>query len=162
MKLGNLPRTWAIPAFGLLLLAGCQQSIDPVTLAPGESPGREAGAADKNKETSTACTEFVTHSEEGVASWYGKSRQGRKTASGERLDMNAPTAAHRNLPFGSRIRVTNLENGKTTILTVNDRGPFKKGRILDVAQKSASELGFVRQGLAQVRVEMAEATGADC
>ncbi len=162
MKLGDLPRTWAIPAFGLILLAGCQQSIDPTTLAPATPVGQGAVETDKSKEASTECTEFFTHSEEGVASWYGKSRHGRKTASGERLDMNAPTAAHRSIPFGSRIRVTNLDNGQKTTVTVNDRGPFKKGRILDISQKSATELGFVRQGLAQVRVEMVEATGANC
>ncbi len=162
MKLGSIRHTWAILAVCLVLLAGCQQPINPTTLAPAGPLDHGAGEVDNNKGGVTGCTEFVTYAEEGVASWYGKPRQIRKTASGERLDWNAPTAAHRNLPFGSRIRVTNLENGQKTILTINDRGPFKKGRILDISQKSAGDLGFIRQGLAPVRVEMAETTGANC
>lgn len=92
--------------------------------------------------------------QEGMASWYGKEFDGRPTASGERFDMNALTAAHRTLPLGTTVRVTNLENGEEVTLRVNDRGPFVKGRILDCSYGAAKELGFAGAGLAKVRVEV--------
>ncbi len=91
--------------------------------------------------------------QEGKASWYGLSHQGAKTASGERFDPQARTAAHRTLPLGTPIEVTNLENGRKTTLVVNDRGPHKKGRVLDISQKGAQDLGFVSDGTAAVRIE---------
>jgi len=95
-------------------------------------------------------------SQEGMASWYGKEFDGKPTASGERFDMNALTAAHRTLPLGTTVRVTNLENGREAILEVNDRGPFVKGRILDCSYGAAKELGFAGAGLARVRLEVLE------
>ena len=89
----------------------------------------------------------------GYASFYNRSFEGRRTASGERYDRHRLTAAHRTLPFGSRVRVTNLENGTSVILEVNDRGPFRKGRVIDVSERAARELGFYRAGTARVRVE---------
>lgn len=89
----------------------------------------------------------------GLASFYGRSFDGRRTASGERYDRHRLTAAHRTLPFGSHVRVTNLENGASVILEVNDRGPFRKGRVIDVSERAARELGFYRAGTARVRVE---------
>ncbi len=94
------------------------------------------------------------NSQEGMASWYGKEFNGRPTASGETFDMYALTAAHRTLPLGTTIRVTNLDNGKEAIITVNDRGPFVKGRILDCSYGSAKELGYAGAGLARVRIEV--------
>ncbi len=91
--------------------------------------------------------------QEGKASWYGAGHQGQKTASGERFDSQARTAAHRTLPLGTPIEVTNLENGRKTTLVVNDRGPHKKGRVLDISQKGAQDLGFVSDGTAAVRIE---------
>ncbi len=88
----------------------------------------------------------------GTASWYGKWHQGRSTANGEPYDMYGLTAAHRTLPLGTRIRVTNLTNGKSVSLRVNDRGPYFGGRILDVSFGAARKLGFVRAGLAPVRI----------
>lgn len=90
----------------------------------------------------------------GVASWYGQGYHGRRTASGEIFDMNALTAAHPSLPFGTRVRVTNLENRRSVILKINDRGPFVKRRIIDVSRRAAEELGFVRAGMTKVRVEV--------
>lgn len=95
-------------------------------------------------------------SQEGMASWYGKEFDGRPTASGERFDMNALTAAHRTLPLGTTVRVTNLENGRETVLKVNDRGPFVKGRVLDCSYGAAKELGFAGAGLARVRIDVIE------
>lgn len=78
---------------------------------------------------------------------------GGPTASGERFNQNAMTAAHRRLPLGSRVRVTNLANGAAVTLRINDRGPFVRGRIIDVSRGAAGQLGFVARGLARVRVE---------
>lgn len=89
----------------------------------------------------------------GRASFYHRSFEGRRTASGERYDRHRLTAAHRTLPFGSRVRVTNLENGLSVVVEVNDRGPFRKGRVIDVSEEAARELGFYRAGTARVRVE---------
>ena len=92
--------------------------------------------------------------EEGTASWYGEALHGRPTASGEPFDMNAMTAAHRTLPFGATIRVTNDANGRSVVLTVTDRGPFADGRILDVSRRAARELDFRQDGLTTVRLEV--------
>jgi len=89
---------------------------------------------------------------EGYASWYGAQFNGRKTASGEVYDMNDFTAAHRNAPFGTRVVVTNLDNQRTTTVRINDRGPFVKGRILDVSKSAAKELGMMETGTARVRL----------
>jgi rare lipoprotein A len=95
-------------------------------------------------------------SQEGVASWYGDPFHGRRTASGEVYNMDAPTAAHPGLPFGTLIRVENLDNGRSTVLRVNDRGPFARGRILDVSRHGARELGMIGPGTARVRVVVEE------
>lgn len=91
--------------------------------------------------------------EEGIASWYGKDFHGKKTANGERYNMYGMTAAHRILPFGTKVRVTNLQNGKKVVVRVNDRGPFVANRIIDLTQSAASQLGMIGTGTARVRVE---------
>ena len=88
----------------------------------------------------------------GIASWYGEPFHGRTTASGEEYDMNQLTCAHRTLPFGTRIRVQNLENGRSVTLRVTDRGPFVEGRIVDVSRRAAQELEMIGAGLARVRI----------
>ena len=90
----------------------------------------------------------------GIASWYGRKFQGRRTASGERFNMNALTAAHKTLPLPSLVRVTNLHNGRSIVLKVNDRGPFVRGRIIDVSRRAADLLGFRKRGVARVRVQV--------
>jgi rare lipoprotein A len=96
---------------------------------------------------------FVTEYEAtGVASWYGESYHGRSTANGETYDMYALTAAHPTLQLPSVVEVVNLENGRSLVLRVNDRGPFVKHRLIDLSLAAARELGFERQGLAQVQV----------
>ncbi len=92
--------------------------------------------------------------QEGLASWYGKKFHGRTTASGERYDMHALTAAHRTLPFGTRVRVTNLANGRRVVVRINDRGPFIRGRIIDLSYAAARQVGMVQAGVARVRVEV--------
>ncbi len=91
--------------------------------------------------------------EEGVASWYGPGFHGRRTASGEKYDMYAFTAAHKVLPLGTYVLVTNLENGRQTIVRINDRGPFVKGRIIDLSYAAARALGIHNKGTARVRIQ---------
>lgn len=88
----------------------------------------------------------------GWASWYGPGFHGRRTASGERYNMHAMTCASRDLPFGTLLELTNLENGRKAVVRVNDRGPFIKRRILDLSYAAARKLGFHRRGQAQVEV----------
>lgn len=101
---------------------------------------------------------YTTHSsaegfsQRGLASWYGKKFHGRKTANGETYDMYAMTCAHKTLPFNTRLEVTNLSNGKKTIVRVNDRGPFVKGRIIDLSYKAGKQIGIHITGTAPVRI----------
>jgi rare lipoprotein A (peptidoglycan hydrolase) len=88
-----------------------------------------------------------------VASWYGPKYHGRQTASGEVFDMNLLTAAHKTLPFGTRLRVTYPSNSRSVVVEVNDRGPFIAGRDLDLSYGAAKELGMVEQGVARVKIE---------
>ncbi len=91
--------------------------------------------------------------EDGLASWYGADFHGKATSCGEPYDMYAMTAAHKTLPLGTHVKVTNLENGRAVILRVNDRGPFVSGRIIDLSCRAAMDLGSFHKGLAKVRVE---------
>jgi rare lipoprotein A len=93
--------------------------------------------------------------EEGLASWYGGKFQGRRTASGEIFDTNQFTAAHKTLPFGTMVAVTNLDNDKTTVVRINDRGPFIAGRIIDLSRAAAAAIGMTGKGVAPVRIEPA-------
>ena len=97
--------------------------------------------------------ENVKYVNTGIASWYGEKFHRKRTANGEIFDMNLLTAAHPTLPMPIRVRVTNLENGRSLILRVNDRGPFLRGREIDLSKRAASVLGFLEQGTARVRVE---------
>jgi rare lipoprotein A len=120
------PRTLAAPSVGAVDIA----AIDPPVEV--EPAGKPLGA--------------------GVASYYGRRFAGRPTASGEIFDPGLMTAAHRTLPFGSRVKVTNPRNGKSVVVRINDRGPFHKGRTIDLSRAAAGELGLVRRG--HGRVEM--------
>lgn len=90
----------------------------------------------------------------GQASWYGPGFYGNRTASGEVFRPGTLTAAHRTLPFGTRVRVTNLNNGRSTVVRINDRGPFHGGRIIDLAHGAASELGVISSGVASVSLQV--------
>ena len=92
-------------------------------------------------------------SQTGKASWYGPGFHGKKTSSGERFDMNTLSAAHRTLPIPSYARVTNLSNGKSIVVRINDRGPFHGNRVMDLSKAAAKELGFIHTGTANVKVE---------
>ena len=100
--------------------------------------------------------EDYSYSEVGTASWYGEDFHAKKTANGERYDMHALTAAHRTLPLPSIVKVTNLENGRSLVLRVNDRGPYAKNRIIDISKRGAQLLGYQTKGTAKVRVEVME------
>jgi rare lipoprotein A len=89
----------------------------------------------------------------GLASWYGPGFHGRTTASGERFDQNDLTAAHRKLPLGTEVKVTNLQNGRSIVVEINDRGPYIDGRVIDVSKAAARRLGIVEEGVAKVRIE---------
>ena len=90
---------------------------------------------------------------QGKASYYGAYHHGKKTASGERFDQHALTAAHRTLRFGSRVRVTNLRNDKSVIVRINDRGPYSRGRIIDLSKHAARQIGMLNAGVATVQVQ---------
>jgi rare lipoprotein A len=96
----------------------------------------------------------------GLASWYGKFFQGRTTASGEPYNQNAMTCAQRNLPLGSLLRVTNLRNNRSVVVRVNDRGPVPQDRVIDLSRAAAERLGFFRQGVAPVKIELIQ-TGSE-
>ncbi len=98
--------------------------------------------------------ETYEFTETGVASWYGPGFHGKRTANGERFDKNELTAAHRTLQMPSLVRVTNLENGRSLVVRVNDRGPFKRGRVIDVSERAATLLGFKGVGTAKVRLDL--------
>jgi rare lipoprotein A len=127
--------------------------------APG-SAHPASGSGDSGQVLSSPSTSEVTptpsYRETGTASWYGGEFQGRRTASGEIFDMYGMSAAHRTLPLGTVIRVTNLDNSRNITLKVNDRGPFVRGRVLELSYGAARELGFAKQGTATVRIETTE------
>lgn len=96
----------------------------------------------------------VGHTESGMASFYGNEFQSRKTSNGERFDQGKLTAAHRTLPFGTRLRVTNTQNSKSVVVRVNDRGPFAKGRILDLSSSAFKTIANLNAGVIPVRIEI--------
>jgi len=97
-------------------------------------------------------TVFCFCVETGYASWYGGKFNGRYTASGEIYDMNKLTAAHKTLPFGTYVKVINIDNGKSVIVKINDRGPFVKGRVIDLSRAGAEEIGMLKNGIARVLI----------
>jgi hypothetical protein len=120
-------------------------------LAPPPSPIDQLAVED----ASPANTEVaVASTQNGVASWYGPGLHGNRSASGEVFNQNALTAAHRSLPFGTRVRVTNMRNGRSVIVRINDRGPFSHSRLIDLSRAAADEIGMVSTGTAQVRLEV--------
>jgi len=145
-----------------LFLTACASS-GPVAEVPvsnsaksveSQPPKPKHAPAAKSRSTTAAGP-----SQTGLASWYGQRYHGRRTASGERFNMNAATAAHPTLPFGTHVRVTNLANGRSTVLRINDRGPFVKRRIIDVSRAAAGKLGFINDGLTRVRVQVVSSPG---
>ena len=93
------------------------------------------------------------YDETGVASYYGAKHHGKRTASGEAFNQHSLTAAHRQLPFGTRVMVTNLKNAKSCVVRINDRGPHTRGRLIDVSREAAERLGMLGSGTARVRIQ---------
>lgn len=106
--------------------------------------------------TLTSCSTWKVRevSQSGIASWYGQKFQGRTTASGEKFDMHQLTAAHPSLPFGTHVRVKNRNNGKSVRVRINDRGPFTKGRIIDLSFAAAEKIGMIQSGEAPVDLQI--------
>ncbi len=90
----------------------------------------------------------------GVASWYGPGFHGRTTANGERYDMHALTAAHKTLTFGTKVKVTNQNNGKSVVVRINDRGPYIRGRVIDLSRSAAAAIDMIGPGTAEVSIEV--------
>ena len=105
--------------------------------------------------------DYSDYREQGTASWYGAKFSGHKTSNGELYDLYQPSAAHKTLPIPSYARVTNLDNGKSIVVRVNDRGPFHSDRIIDLSYAAAVKLGYMEQGTAQVEVEVMEVVGVE-
>ena len=129
MIIGNYHRqvvVWIVALFLGVTISGCS-STPPVR----KSPAYEAT---------------------GIASYYGRKFHGRRTASGERFDMHAMTAAHPSLAFGTRVHVTNLKTGRSMIVRINDRGPFVGGRIIDLSYAAARKIGMLADGVSRVRI----------
>ena len=135
------------------LSAGCATTPEDNSVrVPPNAGVYKVGAPYQIGDTWYYPAEQPGYDETGIASWYGPTFYGRATANGERFDANALTAAHRTLPMPVNVRVTNLDNGKSLIVRVNDRGPFAKGRIIDLSERAATLLGYKNQGTARVRV----------
>ena len=147
------------PFLSLLLLAACAETQFGANMA--KQMNRDSASQGKYKVGNPYLIdgqeyypqENFEYSETGIASWYGPGFHGNRTANGEKFDTNELTAAHRTLQMPSLVRVTNLENGRSIVLRVNDRGPYSRGRILDVSSKAADLLAFKGRGTAKVRVE---------
>ncbi|HEY6099884.1 MAG TPA: septal ring lytic transglycosylase RlpA family protein [Anaeromyxobacter sp.] len=137
------PRPGRVALAALALAAGCAHAPRPHQPPPAEREAEERGPGERGPPAAVV----------GVASFYGRKFHGRRTASGARYDMHAFTCAHRTAPFGTRLRVTDLETGRSVVVTVTDRGPFVRGRVVDVSLAAARALGMVERGVARVRLE---------
>lgn len=159
MSLGKLQ---FLPIVALLLLSGCASDEVDLNSSPYTQAAtiKDMGGTYKIGKPYQIMGQWYypkedyNYSEEGIASWYGEDFHEKTTANGEEYNMNTLTAAHRTLPLPSIVRVTNLENGRSLVLRVNDRGPYAKNRIIDISKRGAELLGFKTKGTAKVRVEI--------
>ena len=131
----------------LLLIVGCTRAI-----APPKTPDEKPRPYRVGKTWYHPVSDAKGYQEQGIASWYGKQFHGKKTSSGEIYDMYAMTAAHKTLPLGTRLRVVNLANNKSVIVRVNDRGPFVRGRIIDLSYSAAKKIDMIAAGTAPVEI----------
>ena len=144
-----MPNRWGVIAAcaSAALVAACQSqpTVPPPVFPPTAT-------------TTQSRTPVFT--EIGVASWYGRGFRGKRTADGERFNMNALTAAHRTLPFNSYVRVTDIATGRSVVVRINDRGPYAGDRIIDLSARAARELGITDDGTARVRIELVSGSQA--
>jgi len=154
--MGEMTRRIFLVFCGMVIAAGCAPRKPPAGRAPESSrpasrPSQKPYTVDgKRYEPLKTHEGFV---QQGVASWYGRDFHGKKTSNGEVYNMNAMTAAHKTLPLGVYVRVRNIDNGREAVVRVNDRGPFVKGRIIDLSFAAAKKLGVDAVGTAPVRIE---------
>jgi len=147
----------------IALLAGCShqpvkvavpQTPPPAPEQPSPVPSPDVEAQGQNGTPNLPADAKPLWSETGIASWYGAPYHNRRASNGEIYDMRAMTAAHRTLPLGSIVRVTNLKTGSSAIVRITDRGPFIDGRIIDLSRSAAEKIGIVQRGTAEVRVDV--------
>lgn len=132
--------------------SGSANSAATDNTSPLKLPGATTTSPDAATSTAVSENEAATGwAESGIASWYGPRFQGKRTASGERFNTNELTAAHKTLPFGTRVRVKSQVNGKEVVVRINDRGPFIKGRVIDLSYAAAQAIGLV--GVKKVELE---------
>ena len=151
------PQPIATRAHGLAPVAAVSALADTGSAATAAPPVPELSASDKVLPPLLA-HEMPRELQRGGASWYGPRFHGRRTASGERYDMHALTAAHRTLPFGTRVRVKSLVNGREVEVRITDRGPFSRGRIIDLSRAAAVELEMLGMGIKNVVLFPSEST----
>ncbi len=144
-----------LPAWCLTVMGGCSLGRYPDPRKSSYVPGMPASQRpyEINGIYYYPIPSADGYVEEGIASWYGTKFHGRPTSSGEIYDMYGMTAAHKTLPLGTHLKVTRLDNGKSIIVRVNDRGPFVKGRIIDLTKSGAEHIGMIRLGTTRVRIE---------
>ncbi len=126
----------------LLSTAACSSSVRYNSTGAGSTTSRSSDGSQTQEQGTRR----------GVASYYGNEFQGRLTANGERFDQNQMTAAHRTLPFGTKVRVKHVNNGREVVVRINDRGPFVDGRIIDLSRAAAEQLDMIREGVAMVEI----------
>jgi rare lipoprotein A (peptidoglycan hydrolase) len=151
--------SWLFIFYSYDALSDSSQDVRLATVASvslSEQEELQTARAQENNESKKHRSWRTKVAQSGKASWYGRDFHGKPTASGEVFDQRLMTAAHKTLPLGSRARVINLTNGNSVEVTINDRGPFVPGRIIDLSRAAADELGFLESGLAQVRIELLE------
>lgn len=156
-----MSKTLLVPLAATLFLAGCHHhkvasTLPPPPPAPSSAPSTEKPATGRTRSASTPAAPIVD-GETGMASWYGHPYHGRASASGEIYDMEQMTAAHRTLPFGTMVRVHDLDNEKTVDVRINDRGPFVDGRIIDLSHAAARAIEMIGPGIARVQLEILNA-----
>jgi rare lipoprotein A len=157
MKRQSLGILCSLTLSGVLILsssAPAQQNITKLCNNEGAAHAAKLRASDKQKKNADCRTQV------GLASWYGGDFQHRRTASGEPFDMNELTAAHPTLPLNSHVLVTNLATGRSVVVRINDRGPYLGDRIIDLSARAATDLGIKKDGIARVRIELANASEA--
>jgi rare lipoprotein A len=137
-----------------VILAGC--SSTPRFAGKEEQQTNGHTPVSQNEQPVKQTTGKILLTLEGIVSYYAHDFHGKQTSNGEVFDMNALTAAHRTFPFGTKVRITNIENNKTVVVRVNDRGPFKEGRIMDLSLGAAKEIDLIRTGTARARLEVLE------
>lgn len=146
--------TQVVATVAILTTMGAAHGPNTVEKTPGPASAPVAQTASAAPKPATKTAKAKPAYQVGPASWYGKDFHGKQTASGEIYNMYEMTAAHPDLPLGTRVKVTDLKNGKSVIVKVNDRGPLVPGRIIDLSYGAAQELGFTAKGVQKVRLDL--------